>query len=109
MAADHVGLCYAALVTAGGIIGFIKAGSTTSLAAGLLFGFLAALGAYLNNTWISLGTCGTLALVMGTRFLTSFKLMPAGLMMILSVLMVLKIVSSMTKRHMTLHKISTWG
>ncbi|KAJ0012048.1 hypothetical protein NQD34_013023 [Periophthalmus magnuspinnatus] len=98
MPADRIGLCYAALVTAGGIIGFAKAGSTTSLAAGLLFGLLAALGAYLNNMWISLGTSGMLAVVMGIRFLNSFKLMPAGLMMILSALMVLKIITSASKR-----------
>ncbi|KAJ0059096.1 hypothetical protein NL108_007477 [Boleophthalmus pectinirostris] len=98
MAADLIGFCYAALVTLGGIIGFAKAGSTTSLAAGLLFGFLAALGAYLKNTWISLGTCGTLAVVMGIRYFNSFKLMPAGLMMILSALMVLKILTSKTKK-----------
>uniref|UniRef100_A0A8C6TU56 Transmembrane protein 14C n=1 Tax=Neogobius melanostomus TaxID=47308 RepID=A0A8C6TU56_9GOBI len=98
MAVDRIGLCYAALVTAGGIIGFIKAGSTTSLAAGLLFGLLAALGAYLNNTWLSLGASGTLSVVMGQRFLNSFKFMPAGLMLIMSVLMVLKTISTMTKR-----------
>lgn len=95
---DRIGLCYAALVTAGGIIGFIKAGSTTSLAAGLLFGLLAALGAYLNNKWITLGTSGTLSVVMGLRFLNSFKFMPAGLMMLMSALMVLKTISEMTKR-----------
>ncbi|CAL1580932.1 unnamed protein product [Knipowitschia caucasica] len=96
--ADRVGLCYAALVTVGGLVGFAKAGSVTSLAAGLLFGLLSALGAYLHNTWISLGASGTVAAVMGVRFLGSFKLMPAGFMMVLSLLMVLKILTATTKR-----------
>lgn len=89
-------------------------GSVTSLAAGLFFGLLAAVGAYLasqnpKNVWLSLGeqqcrlkcngtttdfytlngvncsssnvgTSGTLAVVMGLRFLNSGKFMPAGLM-----------------------------
>lgn len=92
-------------------------GSVTSLAAGLFFGLLAAVGAYLasqnpKNVWLSLGeqqcrlncngtttdfytlngvncssshvgTSGTLAVVMGLRFLNSGKFMPAGLMTLL--------------------------
>uniref|UniRef100_A0A674HV86 Transmembrane protein 14C n=1 Tax=Terrapene triunguis TaxID=2587831 RepID=A0A674HV86_9SAUR len=46
MGLDWVGFGYAALVTSGGIIGYAKAGSVPSLAAGLLFGSLAGLGAY---------------------------------------------------------------
>lgn len=98
MAVDQIGLCYAAVVSVGGIIGFIKAGSGMSLAAGLLFGLLAAVGAYLNNTWLSLGTSGTLSVVMGLRFINSWKFMPAGLMTLISVLMLLKIITSLTKR-----------
>ncbi|XP_031149584.1 transmembrane protein 14C-like isoform X2 [Sander lucioperca] len=89
MAVDWVGFSYAALVSAGGIIGYVKAGSVASLAAGLLFGLLAAVGAYLasrnsKNVWLSLGTSGTLAVVMGLRFLNSWKFMPAGLMTLAS-------------------------
>ncbi|KAM3865812.1 transmembrane protein 14C-like [Diretmus argenteus] len=85
MAVDWVGLSYVLLVSSGGVVGYIKAGSVTSLVAGLLFGFLAGIGAYLEslnprNVWLSLGTSGTLAVVMGTRFLSSWKFMPAGLM-----------------------------
>ncbi|XP_030016024.1 transmembrane protein 14C-like [Sphaeramia orbicularis] len=103
MAADWVGFCYAALVSAGGIMGYVKAGSITSLAAGLLFGLLAAVGAYLvsqnpKNVWLSLGTSGTLAVVMGLRFLSSWKFMPAGLMTLLSALMLVRIITVMFKR-----------
>ncbi|XP_035526692.1 transmembrane protein 14C-like [Morone saxatilis] len=103
MAVDWIGFSYAVLVSAGGIIGFVKAGSSTSLVAGLLFGLLAAVGAYLasqnpKNVWLSLGTAGTLAVVMGLRFLNSWKFMPAGLMTLTSVLMLLKIIVGMPKK-----------
>ncbi|KAI3355154.1 hypothetical protein L3Q82_018021, partial [Scortum barcoo] len=60
MSVDWVGYGYAALVASGGVIGYVKAGSVPSLAAGLLFGGLAGFGAYQisndpNNIWVSLG------------------------------------------------------
>ncbi|KAM9789676.1 transmembrane protein 14C-like [Neosynchiropus ocellatus] len=98
MALDLVGLGYAALVTVGGVIGYLKAGSFTSLLAGLLFGSLSAAGAYLSsrdpkNVWLSLGASGTLAVVMGLRFLNSWKFMPAGVMALASGLMVVRIIA----------------
>ncbi|CAG07116.1 unnamed protein product, partial [Tetraodon nigroviridis] len=62
MSADWVGFSYALLVSSGGVLGYVKAGSVTSLAAGLLFGLLAALGAYMASQnppkmWLSLD-CG---------------------------------------------------
>ncbi|XP_076601682.1 transmembrane protein 14C-like [Chaetodon auriga] len=103
MAVDWFGFTYAALVTAGGVTGYLKAGSVSSLAAGLLFGLLAAVGAYRasqnpRNVWLSLGTSGTLAVVMGLRFLNSWKFMPAGLMTVASALLLVKIIIGMLKR-----------
>ncbi|KAM9349455.1 transmembrane protein 14C-like [Symphorus nematophorus] len=103
MVVDWIGFSYAALVTAGGVVGYLKAGSVTSLAAGLLFGLLAALGAYLasqnpKNVWLSLGTSGTLAVVMALRFLSSWKFMPAGLMTLASVLMLVRVIMGMPKK-----------
>nr|XP_019800729.2 synaptonemal complex protein 2-like isoform X2 [Tursiops truncatus] len=79
-----IGFGYAALVASGGIIGYARAGSVPSLAAGLLFGGLAGLGAYQlsqdpRNIWLFLVTSGTLAGIMGMRFYHSGKFMPAGL------------------------------
>ncbi|XP_029310160.1 transmembrane protein 14C-like [Cottoperca gobio] len=103
MAVDWIGFSYAALVSAGGLIGYVKAGSVASLAAGLLFGLLAALGAYLasqnpKNVWLSLGTSGILTVVMGLRFLNSWRFMPAGLMTLLSGLMLVKIITGMQNK-----------
>ncbi|XP_038626703.1 transmembrane protein 14C-like [Tachyglossus aculeatus] len=93
MALDWVGFGYAALVASGGIIGYAKAGSVPSLAAGLFFGGLAGLGAYHlsqdpKNVWVSLAASGTLAGIMGMRFYNSGKFMPAGLIAGASFLMV---------------------
>uniref|UniRef100_A0A670I6G2 Transmembrane protein 14C n=1 Tax=Podarcis muralis TaxID=64176 RepID=A0A670I6G2_PODMU len=84
MSTDWLGYGYAALVASGGVIGYAKAGSVPSLAAGLLFGGLAGVGAYQQsqdpkNVWLSLIASGTLTGVMGMRFYNSRKFMPAGL------------------------------
>ena len=100
-----LGFGYAALVASGGIIGYAKAGSVPSLAAGLLFGGLAGLGSYQlsqdpKNVWLFLVTSGTLAGIMGVRFYNSRKFMPAGLIAGASLLMVVKLgISALGKPH----------
>ncbi|XP_003468780.1 transmembrane protein 14C [Cavia porcellus] len=99
----YFGFGYAALVATGGIIGYVKAGSVPSLAAGLLFGSLAGLGAYQlsqdpRNVWVFLVTSGTLAGIMGMRFYRSGKFMPAGLIAGASLLMVAKVGFTMLDR-----------
>ncbi|RIA96935.1 transmembrane proteins 14C-domain-containing protein [Glomus cerebriforme] len=86
---DYLGYAYASIVTLGGLIGFIKAGSTTSLVAGLLFGSLAAFAANRastnpKNVSLALAVSLVLLLVMGARFYKSGKFMPAGLVTVLS-------------------------
>ncbi|XP_020041813.1 transmembrane protein 14C [Castor canadensis] len=92
----YFGFGYAALVATGGIIGYAKAGSVPSLAAGLFFGGLAGLGAYQlsqdpRNVWVFLAASGTLAGIMGMRFYNSGKFMPAGLIAGASLLMIVKL------------------
>ncbi|KAM3860246.1 transmembrane protein 14C [Diretmus argenteus] len=96
MSVDWVGYGYAGLVASGGVMGYVKAGSVPSLAAGLLFGGLAGVGAYQisndpQNIWVSLATSGTLAGIMGKRFYGSRKFMPAGLVAGASLLMLGKL------------------
>ncbi|XP_038829029.1 transmembrane protein 14C-like isoform X2 [Salvelinus namaycush] len=93
---DWVGYGYAALIASGGVMGYVKARSVPSLAAGILFGSLAGVGAYQisqdpTNIWVSLVTSGALAGVMGKRFYGSRKMMPAGMMAAASLLMVGKL------------------
>uniref|UniRef100_A0A0M3HSU2 Complex I-B14.7 n=1 Tax=Ascaris lumbricoides TaxID=6252 RepID=A0A0M3HSU2_ASCLU len=48
--ADLVGLIYAGLIVTGGVVGYVKAGSTASLASGLAFGAVLGYSAHTNNT-----------------------------------------------------------
>jgi len=83
-------IIYALLVFMGGVIGYIKAQSIASIAMGTIFGIgLGVSGAgLLKNCKISYYlACGlTLALVIffDYRFFQSFVFMPAGLMAVLS-------------------------
>ena len=43
---DYLGYTYAALIAGGGVAGFLTAGSVMSLVMGLVFGLLAAAGAF---------------------------------------------------------------
>ncbi|XP_028399513.1 transmembrane protein 14C-like [Dendronephthya gigantea] len=94
-ATDYISYGYAAVVAFGGVFGYVKAGSVMSLAMGLLFGGLAGYGAMQTsanprNVMVGLCASGVLGLVMGVRTFKSgrFKLMPAGLVLILSLLQV---------------------
>uniref|UniRef100_A0A1E1WZ68 Putative membrane protein n=1 Tax=Amblyomma aureolatum TaxID=187763 RepID=A0A1E1WZ68_9ACAR len=87
---------YGFTVALGGVIGFVKAGSVVSLMAGLIFGALALIGAYQtsqdpHNYYLSLAVSGILAGLMGYRFAKSSKIMPAGLVAILSIAMCCRI------------------
>lgn len=81
-----------------GIIGFIKAQSTPSLIAGLVFGAVICVGAYLNspklfaypNSYLLLVTCIVLGGFMGYRAYKSKKFMPAGLIALLSIALVIR-------------------
>ncbi|XP_056155319.1 transmembrane protein 14C isoform X2 [Lampris incognitus] len=103
MSVDWVGYGYAALVASGGVVGYVKAGSVPSLAAGLLFGGLAGFGAYQisndpTNIWVSFATSGALAGIMGKRFYGSRKFMPAGLVAGASLLMLGKLGVAMLQK-----------
>ncbi|KAL6651900.1 hypothetical protein ACP70R_010825 [Stipagrostis hirtigluma subsp. patula] len=87
-------LAYAALVGAGGVMGYMKSGSQKSLAAG----GISALVLYFVHTQlpvrpvfassIGLGISGALLSVMGSRFKKSGKIFPAGVVSLVSLVMV---------------------
>ncbi|KAM6138822.1 transmembrane protein 14A [Phoenicopterus ruber ruber] len=97
MAIDWIGFAYAALLVVGGVVAYTRKGSKISLAAGLTFGSVAGYGAYCvtrdpRNVKISLFSAFLLTIIMGMRFKRSKKLMPAGLVACLSLLMILRLV-----------------
>ncbi|XP_071074624.1 transmembrane protein 14A isoform X1 [Dasypus novemcinctus] len=94
---DLLGFGYAALVTFGSILGYKRRGGVLSLIAGLFVGFLAGYGAYRvsndkRDIKLSLFVAFFLSTIMGVRFKRSKKIMPAGLVAGLSLMMILRLV-----------------
>lgn len=90
---DWAAFAYSAAVAAGGLIGYVKKGSVASGLMGLSFGALAGFGAWQSskdpsNYYLSFGVSVLLTGVMGQRFVSSGKFMPAGLVAALSLAMV---------------------
>jgi uncharacterized membrane protein (UPF0136 family) len=96
---------FGALTIAGGIVGFVKAGSNASLIAGGVSGALILAAGYLVASGkvqpgLILGLVASLALAgrFLPAFLSSHKFMPAGMMAVLSVLGVVMTVLSLVKK-----------
>ncbi|CAG0893372.1 unnamed protein product [Cyprideis torosa] len=94
---DFIGFGFGVLVLIGGVIGYLKAGSVVSLVAGLVFGCLVLVGAWLTTrdgreVRLTLVVCTALFLVMFYRVVETGKFMPAGLLTILSFFMIVRYV-----------------
>ncbi|MCP9260016.1 hypothetical protein DINM_003404 [Dirofilaria immitis] len=87
---DLIGFVYAGIIIAGGLIGYFKAGSIISLGVGLAFGSAAGFAVQFNNTLMLLVASSGLTLIMGIRFIQSNKIMPAGIVAVLSFGMVIR-------------------
>ncbi len=85
-------IIFGLLTIAGGIMGYVKAGSTASIIAGSLSGILLLLAAFLlpNYFAFGLGLAALVSLLLAGRFVPAFiktsSFMPAGLMSVLSVI-----------------------
>jgi len=97
-------IVFGLLTIAGGIMGYVKAGSNASLIAGSLSGLLLLLAAFLlpGHAPLGLALGGIVSLLLIGYFLPAFfrtgKMMPAGMMSLLSVLgMVFAIVAWIRK------------
>jgi uncharacterized membrane protein (UPF0136 family) len=97
-------MVFGLLTIAGGIMGYVKAGSTASLIAGSISGLLLLVAAFLlpSHVLIGLALGGIVSLLLIGYFLPAFfrtgKMMPAGMMSLLSVLgMVFAIVAWIRK------------
>ncbi|KAL1567022.1 Protein FATTY ACID EXPORT 5 [Salvia divinorum] len=90
---------YGLLLVCGGMIGFLKKGSVASLSGGVGTGLLLVLAGYLSlqafhkrkNSYLALiletAIAATLSYIMGQRYMQTQKIMPAGIVAGISVVM----------------------
>ena len=85
-------IVFGLLTIAGGIMGYVRAGSTASIIAGSISGILLLLAAFLlpGNITAGLAIAAIVSLLLAGRFLPAFlktgAVMPAGMMSALSVI-----------------------
>jgi len=97
-------IIFGLLTIVGGVMGYVKAGSTASLIAGSVFGILLLAGAFLlpTNLAIGLALAGIVSLALAGRFVPAFmktgQAMPAGLMSVLSVIGVIMAIVAWIKK-----------
>lgn len=85
-------IIFGVLTIVGGVIGYLKAGSTASIIAGSIAGILLLIAAFLipGNAVVGLGLATLISIALAGQFIPKFiktgHVMPAGLMSILSVI-----------------------
>lgn len=95
-------LIYALLVAVGGVLGYVRAGSVASLVAGLVSGLLLVgsavammRGAFQPGWWLALVVTVLMLARFGMTAATKgFKLMPGGLVIIMSILVLIMLLSN---------------
>ena len=97
-------IIFGLLTIVGGVIGYVKAGSTASIVAGAISGIALLAAAFLlpNNVALGLIIAGVVSIALAGRFIPAFmstgKVMPAGLMAILSVIGVIVAIVAWIKK-----------
>jgi uncharacterized membrane protein (UPF0136 family) len=97
-------IIFGLLTIVGGVIGYVKAGSTASIIAGAISGIALIVAAYLLPGNIALGLiiAGVVSIALAGKFIPDFmktpKVMPAGLMAILSVIGVVMAIVAWIKK-----------
>jgi uncharacterized membrane protein (UPF0136 family) len=85
-------IVFGLLTIAGGVMGYVKAGSTASLIAGSISGVLLLVAAFLlpSQAVVGLAIGAIVSLLLAAQFLPAFfrtgKMIPTGLMSLLSIL-----------------------
>ena len=97
-------IIFGLLTILGGVIGYVKAGSTASIIAGSIAGILLLIAALLlpGNLALGLALAAVISIALAGRFIPAFiktgHLMPAGVMSVLSVIgIIMAIVAWMKK------------
>jgi uncharacterized membrane protein (UPF0136 family) len=97
-------IVFGALTIAGGVVGYVKAGSVASVIAGSVTGILLLVAAFLvpEHRAIGLATALVISLLLAAQFVPKFirtgKVMPAGMMSILSVIGVIAAIVAWVKK-----------
>ncbi|MEY2497105.1 MAG: hypothetical protein QOD12_661 [Verrucomicrobiota bacterium] len=97
-------IIFGLLTIVGGVIGFVKAGSTASIIAGSISGILLLVAAFLlpQNLTAGLILAVVISILLAGRFVPAFlktgQAMPAGLMSVLSVLGVIVAIVAWIKK-----------
>jgi uncharacterized membrane protein (UPF0136 family) len=97
-------LVFGALTIIGGVIGYVKAGSMASIIAGAISGILLLIAGWIlpNNRTIGLAIAFVVSLLLATQFVPKLirtgKVMPAGLMSILSVIGIVVAIAAWPKK-----------
>ena len=97
-------IAFGVLTIAGGIVGYAKAGSVASIVAGSITGILLLVAAFLlpQHRAIGLATAFIISLLLAAQFVPKFirtgRIMPAGMMAILSVIGLVAAIVAWVKR-----------
>ena len=97
-------MIFGLLTIVGGVMGYVKAGSTASIIAGAISGIALIVAAYLlpGNVVLGLVIAALVSILLAGRFIPAFmktgKIMPAGLMAVLSVIGVIVAVVAWIKK-----------
>jgi uncharacterized membrane protein (UPF0136 family) len=97
-------IVFGALTIIGGIVGYIKAGSVASIIAGSITGVLLLVAAFLlpEHRMVGLATALIVSLLLAAQFVPKFlrtgRVMPAGMMSILSVIGIIAAIVAWLKK-----------
>jgi uncharacterized membrane protein (UPF0136 family) len=97
-------IVFGALTIIGGIVGYTKAGSVASIIAGSITGVLLLVAAFLlpEHRMVGLATALTVSLLLAAQFVPKFlrsgRVMPAGMMSILSVIGIIAAIVAWVKK-----------
>ena len=97
-------IIFGLLTIVGGVIGYVKAGSTASIVAGSISGIALLVAAYLlpGNVVAGLAVAGIVSILLAARFIPAFmktgKVMPAGMMAVLSLIGVIMAIVAWIKK-----------
>jgi uncharacterized membrane protein (UPF0136 family) len=97
-------IVFGALTIAGGVVGYVKAGSVASIIAGSITGVLLIVAAFLlpEHQAIGLATAFIISLLLAAQFVPKFirtgRVMPAGMMSILSVIGIIAAIVTWVKK-----------